>query len=159
MSRKTHSWVDEKSATSFFENCDRSLSSRALFHRSASARHCGQRAPAQQAYRLGQRVVVLEVDTEVETSAVQPLVPVDLAELLEVLGRVGLLAKVLEEVLAPLLSRDRRVGERLDVVLHVGDEDVEAAEGALEVEKEVGALGSAAVSSIAPCASRPLTFS
>lgn len=90
--------------------------------------------------RFRQRVVVLHVDAQVETGSVDPLVPVDLVELLQVLLAVLLLTEPVEEVLVPLLRRDRLVRERLHVVLHVRDEVVQSTNGALKVEEEIGAL-------------------
>lgn len=69
------------------------------------------------------------------------LVPVNLAKLAQVLLAVGLLAKVVEQVRTPLSGGDARVGKRLDVALHVRQEDLETAHGALKVEQKVGALG------------------
>lgn len=40
----------------------------------------------------------------------------------------------------PLLRRDARAVERLDVVTHVWDKGIQAADGPFEVEQEVGAL-------------------
>lgn len=71
------------------------------------------------------------------------LVKVDLSKLLQVLVRIGLLAKVVKEVSIPLVGGDRRVGKGLDVVLHVGDKVLKTANSALEVEEEVGTLLSA----------------
>jgi hypothetical protein len=93
----------------------------------------------------------LHVDAEVRSVSVQPLpisllltnkaethvIPVDLAERAEVLLSVGLAAKVVEEVKAELLCRDRRACEGLDVVFDVGQEVVETADCALQVKEEV----------------------
>ena len=51
-----------------------------------------------------------------------------------------MLAEVVVQMVLPLLGGDALAHERLDVVVDVRQEDVEAAEHALEVEEEVGAF-------------------
>lgn len=65
------------------------------------------------------------------------LIPVDLAQRADVLLRVCLTAKPVEEVCTPLLGGDALSVEGLDVVFHVRQEVVQPADGAFEMEEEV----------------------